>query len=521
MLGYKNYVINIKLALSNYRIIAYKSIVIMLLKKSLIHAGALISLIILVVLLLANWDKCMANPLQKWLEPAPARIPPAQSTKQAATNSTKEGFETIQDAQSKGIDARDITVDLNPTARQVQVSFTGISASQMPTDHNVKSYLLVMAKYDKDLNKVGTLDVKLSEEEGGRTLAEDLAAFTDKYSGSLTTGRQTSINTITTSSPAQQVLNAFMGSTTDKTLVDLGTQPTQEIGMFFELLGLVYNYKLSGSAKLNDLYSDLRSIYSVLPSETTPTTGDANYDYLSIDNTDNTKAAANLKRAMANLSALKSAFETGSGKPTQSVLNALKAFMEELMRMVESGAESATGNICDSVTGKCKYTFTQVEPVDAQGNIYYYKLGVGVIFVNTTTGADAVSVIKPYTFGSGNKLQYFRVDTSLADQERLLKRLEELERVTAQKALQQPVTAADGSKVDANGNPVVGGMDAYINMLKPYLGNYPEEYLLTSGQGKELTLDRYINKSLATGELNVNIDLSGLTPSTTALAGAV
>lgn len=496
----------------------------MLLKKSLIHAGALISLIILVVLLLANWDKCMANPLQKWLEPTPTSIPPAQSTKQAATNSTKEGFVTIQDAQSKSIDARDITVDLNPTARQVQVSFTGVSNTEMPDDHKVKSYLLVMAKYDKDLNKVGTLDVKLSEEEGGRTLAEDLTSFTDKYSGSLTTGRQTSIKTITTSFTAQLVLNAFMGSTV-RTLVNLGTQPTQEIDMFFELLGLVYKYKLAAasSSKLNDLYTELQVIYPSLPTEpqTNPTTGDANYDYLSIDNTDNKKAAADLKRALVNLSALKSAFETGTGKPTQQVLNALKAFMEELIRMVESGAESATGNICDKATNKCTYTFTQVEPVDTQGNIYYYKLGVGVIFVNTTNGADAMSVIKPYTFGSGNKLQYFRVDTSLSDQERLLKRLAELERVTAQKALQQPITAADGAKVDANGNPVVAGMDAYINMLKPYLGNYPEEYLLTSGQAKELTLDRYINKSLATGEIDINVDLTGLTPSTTKLAGSV
>lgn len=511
--------ININLPVTTNKFIDQKATNLMLLKKSLTHAGALISLIILVVLLLVSWDKCIANPVQKWLEPStPTRIPPAQSTKQV----TNEGFIDIQGAQDKGIDARDINVDLNPTSRQVKVSFSGVSVN--PIGHKVKSYLLVMAKYDKDLNKVGALDVKLSEEEGGRTLKEDLLAFITKYSGALTSDRQNTIDRLTTSSTAQEILNAFMGSA-NKTLVDLGSQPTQEIGMFFELLGLVYKYKLYGNptTQLKTLYADLKGIYSGLPTEpaTAPNTGDPNYDYLSID-TDNLKAAANLKRAMGNYQALKVAFATGTGKPNQIVLDALKAFMEELIRMTESGGDSVSDNICNAATNKCTYTFTQVEPADTQGNIYYYKLGVGVVFVNTSTGADVISTIKPYTFGSGNKLQYFRVDTALADQERLLRRLEELERVTAQKALQQPINAADGAAVDANGNPITpGGMDAYINMLKPYLGNYPEEYLLTSAQGKELSLDRYINQSLATGELNINFDMSGLTSSTTASAGRV
>ena len=47
----------------------------MLLKKSLTHAGVLISLIILVVLMLLNWDKCFVNPIEKWFESD--KIPPA------------------------------------------------------------------------------------------------------------------------------------------------------------------------------------------------------------------------------------------------------------------------------------------------------------------------------------------------------------------------------------------------------------------------------------------------------------
>jgi hypothetical protein len=177
-------------------------------------------------------------------------------------------------------------------------------------------------------------------------------------------------------------------------------------------------------------------------------------------------------------------------------------------------------NVCSPDTRKCAYTFTQVEPADPQGNIYYYKLGVGVIFINNTTGTEKLSKIKAYTFGQGNKLQYFRVDTDLADQERLLKRLEELERVNSQKALQQQQTNTSDGQIDSRSQSVAG-INVYMDMLKPYLGNYPNEYLLGTEQGRELTLDKYFYQSLAAGQINVMADFSGLTPSTTASAGSL
>ena len=486
----------------------------MLLKKSLTHAGVLISLIILVVLMLFNWDKCFVNPIAKWLEPA--KIPPAQSTKK------QEGFEN---AIPQGIDTRDIELDLNPTARQVKISFTGVVA---PSEYAVKSYLLVMAKYDKDLNKVGSMDVKLSEEAGGQTLYDNILAFTKKYSGTLTTDRQTKIKSLSELSDisSSDVMNSFIGTPifNNKTLVDLSVQPTQEIPMFFELLDIIYKHQLtrkSAPKNLKTIYRELQYIYTDLPIETipVPTGKDKNYDYLELD-TDNLKAAADLKIALANFPALKNALSpTGdvAGKPKKIVIDALRAYINELIRNIETSLEVVSGNICDPTTNKCTYTFTQVEPADPQGNIYYYKLGIGVIYVKTATGDEKISKINAYSFGSGNKLQYFRVDTNIADQERLLKRLAELETVSAQKALQQP-SNGDTSSLQSGSS---SQMDAYLNMLKPYLGNYPDEYLLGTAEGKELTLDKYLNQSLASGQININADLSGLTPKTTAMAASV
>jgi len=268
----------------------------MLLKKTLTHTGVLLSLIILVVLMLFNWDKCFVNPIAKWF--GSDKIPPAQSTKKL------ESFENDANLQ-KGIDTRDIELDLNPTAKQVKVTFTGVTA---PAEYAVKSYLLVMAKYDKDLNKVGSMDVKLSEEVGGQTLADNLLAFKKKYSGTLTADRQAKIISLGELDDinASDVMNLFIGTPilNNKTLVDLSSQPTQEINMYFELLDIIYKHQMTRKSEpknLKTIYRELRDIYTDLPLETVPIPvgKDKNYDYLELD-MDNLKAVADLKMALAN-----------------------------------------------------------------------------------------------------------------------------------------------------------------------------------------------------------------------------
>lgn len=484
----------------------------MILKKSMTHAGVLISLIILVILLLVSWDKCFVLPIQKWFSSEP-------STTVSSTVPVVEGFDADADNEAaRGIDSREIKVELMPTSQKVAVTFPAfkpVNKSAYDSTYAVKSYLLVLAKYDKDLNKIGTLDVKMSEEAGGRTLKEDLVSYTEKYGGSLTSTRKTALQNIANDSTAQTVLKTFLGSSsTNPQLSDLNNQPTQEVGMFFELLGLVYKHS---TKTLRTIYEELAVIYPKLPAiniSQTPT-GDANYDYLSVSSVSNKEAAADFKKALANFAGLKGPLNLDPAYtkpvdvvlPNDSIISELRAFMEEQIRLVESDVVAATGNICDSATNMCKYTFNQILPSDAQGNIYYYKLGVGVIHVNKSTGEDKISKIKPYTFGTGGKLQYFRVDTTLADQEKLLRRLEELERASAQKALQQPLSEIGGTTNAQNGS---AQMDAYLNMLKPYMGNYPDEYLMSSAQNRELTLDKYIGESLAMGQININADLSNL-----------
>lgn len=492
----------------------------MLLKKSLTHAGVLISLIILVVLLLANWNKCFVNPIEQWLRPANT----AAIT--GSTNQSKqaEGFNTdITTATNKGVESRDITVEVIPTTKEVKVGFTGLFDADVPTNYVVKSYLLVMAKYDMNLEKVGALDVKMTEESSANTFLNSINTFIDKYTGLLSTARKDMIKALSSdnTTTCQTVLKAFLGSTSTDIISfsEFNTLTIQDINMFFELLGIVYKYQLSSTTSpksLKTIYDEFRVCYSNLveANKTSTPNGDPNYDYLQISTatSDKNKQAANdLKKAMTNFAELRTVLNpTGdiAGKPKKIVIDELRKFIQGLISQVLNGYEQVINKICDSATKKCGYTFTQVEPADPQGNIYYYKLGIGVIFVNTSNGEEVLSTIKPFSFGQGNKLQYFRVDTNLDDQEKLLKRLSELEKMNAQRALQQPQQqSGQANAADCQS----AGMNAYMNMLKSYLGNYPDEYLLGTAQGRELTLDRYFTESLANGQINISADFSGLT----------
>ena len=503
----------------------------MLLKKSLTHAGVLISLIILVVLLLVNWNKCFVNPIEQWLRPNPVAVI-GGSTNQPKT---AEGFNTdITTATNKGVDARNITVDLNPTAKEVKVGFTGLFDADVPTDYVIKGYLLVMAKYDINLEKVGALDVKMTEESSGSTFINSIKAFIAKYTGLLSSSRKDSITALSeaNTTTCQAILKAFLGSTTDSvSLTEFNTLTIQDINMFFELLGMVYKYQLSSTTSpksLKAIYDEFRVVYpALIEANITPTpSGDPNYDYLhiSVSTTDKNKQAANdLTKAIANYAALRTVLNpTGdiAGQPKKIVVDELRKFLQGLISQILNGYDQVINTVCNPETKKCGFTFTQVEPTDPQGNIYYYKLGVGVVFVNKNTGEETLSKIKSFAFGQGNKLQYFRVDTNLDDQEKLLKRLDELEKMNAQRALQQPQQQQSGQGGSGDCQ-AAAGMNAYMNMLKSYLGNYPDEFLLGTVQGRELTLDRYFTESLANGQINISADLSGLTPSTTAAAGRV
>lgn len=165
--------------------------------------------------------------------------------------------------------------------------------------------------------------------------------------------------------------------------------------------------------------------------------------------------------------------------------------------------------ICNS-SNICEYTFTNVESKDNNGNLFYYRLGVGRIYMDDDT--DTVDIIKEFKFGSGSGIQsFFRVDNTLKEQKALLQKLNDLEKLKAVESAKSTQDLVDKKQVDENGE-VKYDVDAYMKMLKPYIGNYPDEFTLNQQKLDELSLGKYLNKSMALGELNVNVDVADIMP---------
>ena len=314
------------------------------------HTGVFFAIIILLVLLVLNFDKCymsLVDIVTKWVMPTPS------------VNKTI-GTAQIEQFQGSGLPTiKKISVQVRPENREVTAKFEKVS-SNIPSGYTVKNYLLVLAKYNKDLVQVDALNIKLSNE---------LTAVTTTTSGN-----------------------------------------------------------------------------------TTPTT---------------------------------------SGTTTTT-----------------TQPNSLGGSICNN-EGICSYVFTDLDTKDDEGNVYYYKLGVGVIYDNN--GTDVYSNITTYNFGTGNTQQYFRVDIDMQEQEKLLRRLADIESASLYTAKEQKSVPTDVREAVAQGTDI----DAYMKMLRPYIGNYPDEFTLNKQKINELTLDSYLDENYAVGEFNVNVNLGNIMPAPT------
>lgn len=296
------------------------------------HMGVLLCLVILVILLVLNFDKCYSG-LYNLFKPS------------CMTNSIKSGFQGTAPAEPVG----ELTVEIKPESRSVKVTFDDVTPDTS-TALRRSGYLLVLAKFDKNLKEVDAMNIKVSK-ENVPTIA----------------GVPTGSQGATTTTLAQNLT--------------------------------------------------------------------------SICNTDNI----------------------------------------------------------------CSYIFNGLDSKDSNGDLYYYKLGVGVIYKDAGN-TDIISDILPYKYGPGNSQEYFRIDISQAEQEKLIRRLETIEK----ESIFKPREASEQPTVSNGESTETPDMDSYMRMLRPFIGNYPDEFTLDKNKLKELTLDKYLNESMALGQLNINVDVADL-----------
>lgn len=301
------------------------------------HTGVFFAIVILLILLVMNFDKCytsLVNIVTNWIVPTP-------TVNTTYGNPTIENFQAIPTINK-------LSVQVSPEKREAIAKFEKIT-SDIPVGYTLKNYLLVLAKYNKDLVQVDSLNVKMSNEIAPVTTVADATTTTSSHN-------------------------------------------------------------------------------------------------------------------------------------------------------------SLGGSICNN-EGICSYVFTDLDTKDDNGNVYYYKLGVGVVY--DSNGADVYSNITTYSFGTGNSQQYFRVDIDMQEQEKLLRRLADIESASLYTAQKPVATTIDD--VVTQGTDI----DAYMKMLRPYIGNYPDEFTLNKQKINELTLDSYLDENYAVGEFNVNVNLGNIMPAPT------
>lgn len=339
-------------------------------KKTDTNIGLLVCVIVLLVLLLANFDKCFA-PVATLFQSSnndTKSVDLVEPKPNSSTPISKEGFNTKVLVNNLKLTERNLTID--PVKKTVTVKFVKPNPDATEKNYQDKGYVLILSKYDMNLQLIGNLDVKIV----------DAVSNTDDEMIATTT---TNAGTPITTSP---------GATT------------------------------------------------------TTTSPDEDYEYSPICNSSNI----------------------------------------------------------------CQYTFTNVESKDSNGNLFYYRLGIGIITGDTEKLYSNINELKFGSSGSGLQ-RYFRVDNTLKEQMVLLQKLNDLDKLKAAESAKSTQDLVESQDLDENGE-VKYDVDAYMKMLKPYIGNYPDEFTLSQQKLDELSLGKYLNKSLALGELNIDVDVADIMP---------
>lgn len=151
---------------------------------------------------------------------------------------------------------------------------------------------------------------------------------------------------------------------------------------------------------------------------------------------------------------------------------------------VESGASKK--NICYMDTGvrKCNYTLTDIDHIDSDGNILYYRVSVIPVDTNGISG----NYVEP-TYPGG--YSHFLMSKSEKEMDKIIKKVKEMEQTDAQRAqLHEEIVSSAGGEYE---------------FLKKQLGNYPNNLILDTNKN---TLNDLVGKSMALGEINLDLSMS-------------
>jgi len=165
----------------------------------------------------------------------------------------------------------------------------------------------------------------------------------------------------------------------------------------------------------------------------------------------------------------------------------------ELNTSVSANQTTYKTNLCTLVNGlpSCSYVFSNLDTMDANGNLYYYKVGIASVY----DWGNSRFVI-PYNVNSSNKL--FTLDSSIEQQDNLYNEFIQYKKQNA---------STIGKTSSISNNNTLATADGQYELIKSQLGNYPNNLILDPTSAKQNLLSDLVDKSMDEGKLNVNVSV--------------
>ena len=172
----------------------------------------------------------------------------------------------------------------------------------------------------------------------------------------------------------------------------------------------------------------------------------------------------------------------------------------ELNTAVSASQSTFQTNLCSLVNGlpSCGYTFSNLDIMDANGNLYYYKIGISAVY----DWGNSNFVI-PYNVNSSNKL--FILDTSIDQQDNLYNEFLQYKQQQQQNAKTTGQTSSGPGNSYGN---TISTADGQYELIKSQLGNYPSNLLMDNKSATQGLLSDLVDKSMAQGLLNISVAVS-------------
>jgi hypothetical protein len=163
----------------------------------------------------------------------------------------------------------------------------------------------------------------------------------------------------------------------------------------------------------------------------------------------------------------------------------------ELNTSVSANQETYKTNLCTLVNGlpSCSYVFSNLDTMDANGNLYYYKVGISSVY----DWGNSRFVI-PYNVNSSNKL--FTLDSSIEQQDNLYNEFLQYKK-------KQSITHSSSSST----SNTLATADGQYELIKSQLGNYPSNLVLDPTSARQNLLSDLVDKSMDEGKLNINVSV--------------